>query len=291
MTEATTTAAATATTAAATTTDAATTTAATTTAATTTEQAAFDWSKSGLDTDHLGYAQTKGWKGPADTVMSYRNLEKLVGVPAEQILKLPSDDLPTSWDPIFNKLGRPEKPDGYKLPVPDGVDPGFAKTASEAFHKAGVSQKQAEALTTWWNEQAAGATKAQADATAARDTEQLAMLKAEWGVNLQANSAIVDKAATAFGMTSDQLDGLKAAMGPGEAMKFLHNIGSKLATEDSFIGADGKPSTTGGLTPAQAITKIGELRKDGEFVKRYAAGDAEAKREMARLHQIAYPQG
>lgn len=255
------------------------------------DQGAFDWSKSGLDADHLGYTQNKGWKDPADVIHSYRNLEKLHGVPAEQILKLPSDDLPTSWDPIYNKLGRPEKADGYKLPVPDGVDPGFAKTASEAFHKAGVSQKQAEALTTWWNEQAAGATKAQTDATAARDTEQLAMLKAKWGPNLQANSAIVDKAATAFGMTSAQLEGLKAAMGPGEAMEFLHNIGSKLATEDSFIGADGKPTTTGGLTPAQAISKIGELRKDGEFVKRYAAGDAEAKREMARLHQIAYPQG
>jgi hypothetical protein len=256
-----------------------------------TEPVAFDWSKSGLDADHVGYVQNKGFKDPAAPVVAYRNLEKLMGVPAEQILKLPSDDLPTSWDPIYSKLGRPEKPDGYKLPVPEGADPTFSKSAAEAFHKAGVSQKQAEALTTWWNEQAAGVTKAQSDAAQARDTEQLAALKNEWGVNLQANSVIVDKAATAFGMTTAQLDGLKAAMGPGEAMKFLHNIGSKLATEDAFIGADGKPSSTGGLTPAQAVSKIAELRKDGEFVKRYSAGEMAAKSEMARLHQIAYPQG
>lgn len=257
----------------------------------TADQGSFDWTKSGLDADHLGYAQNKGWKGPADTVMSYRNLEKLVGAPADQVLKLPTDDTPESWAPIYNKLGRPETADGYKLPVPDGADPAFSKQASEAFHKAGVSQKQAEALTTWWNEQAAGAIKTQSDDTAKRDTEQLTKLNVKWGANMQANSAIVDRAATAFGMTTAHIDGLKAAMGPGEAMEFLHNIGSRLGTEDSFIAGDGKPLNTGGLSPQQAMAKITELRADAGFVSKYSKGDVASKQEMDRLHKIAYPQG
>jgi hypothetical protein len=252
--------------------------------------AAFDWSKSGLDADNLGYVQSKNFKDPAALAGSYRNLEKLIGVPPDQVLKLPQDDLPASWDPVFAKLGRPEKADGYTLPVPEGVDPGFAKTASTWFHEAGLSQKQAKAVTEKWNAFAGDQAKVQTEQAQARDKEQLTALQGEWGPqNMQANSAIVDRAAAEFGMAPDMVDALKASMGAGNAMKFLYNIGLKLGTEGEFIGSDGKPVSTGGLSPDAARTQIAELRKDREFVKRYANGGAVERAELDRLHRVAYP--
>src|SRR3990167_3081868 len=96
----------------------ATTTADTTTQDTTTTPAWTD----GLPQETLGFVEKKGWKGNADVITSYQNLEKLQGVPAERIIKLPEKLEGTEMDVIYNRLGRPEKPDGYKIPVPEGED-------------------------------------------------------------------------------------------------------------------------------------------------------------------------
>ena len=42
---------------------------------------AFDWTKAGLDNDSMALVNDRQWKGVPDVLTSYRNLEKLVGVP------------------------------------------------------------------------------------------------------------------------------------------------------------------------------------------------------------------
>ena len=56
--------------------------------------AAFDWSKQGLDNDAMALVNDRQWKGIPDVLSSYRNLEKLTGVPPERILKLPGANDP-----------------------------------------------------------------------------------------------------------------------------------------------------------------------------------------------------
>src|SRR6185312_6464277 len=161
------------------------------------------------------WVEAKGFKDPANLSESARNLEKLTG-DLNSIVRLPkadAADYDAQMAQVYAKLGRPEKPADYKLPVPQGADPKFAEEAAGWFHEAGLNPKQANALAAKWEAKFQASTKAQQDKDAARDATQMAELKTEWGQNYDANAALVEKAAQGFGMNRDQLLALRQAMG------------------------------------------------------------------------------
>lgn len=253
--------------------------------------AAFDWGQHGLDAETTTYVGAKGWKSPADVVASYRGAEKLLGVPAEQVIKLPQGEIsPEQFGQIADRLGRPKDAAGYELTklVPTGGDPKFADAAAAEFHKHGLTAKQAQELTKWWNGTAADMAKAQSEATAQRDSQQVAALKAEWGAEFDTRAALVDKAAEAFGMKAEEVNALKSAMGPKGAMQFLHNIGAKLGVSDTFVNGEGAVPSFGG-TPDQAKTEIAALKQDKVFMEKYFKGDVASKQRMQALMMRAYP--
>lgn len=248
--------------------------------------AGFDWN-SIPDEGVRSWVTTKGFKDPGALAQSAWNLEKLMGVPQERIVKLPGDDKPESWQEIYNRLGRPETADGYKIPVPEGGNPDFAKTAAAWFHEAGLNQRQAEVVATKWNAFAAQQAQAQQAEMAVKGKEQSDRLKVEWGSAHDANIAISSKAAKTFGFTPEVIDKMQEAVGFDGVMKLMHAIGSKIG-EDGFVVGDGGGSG-GAKSPEGAKAEIQLLRKDGEFSKKLLAGDAEAKAKWTRLHQIAFP--
>src|SRR3989304_4855337 len=91
---------------------------------TTTTATAPVWTD-GLPQETLGFVEKKGWKGNADVITSYQNLEKLHGVPAERIIKLPEKLEGAEMGVIYNRLGRPEKTESHKIPVPEGAGADF----------------------------------------------------------------------------------------------------------------------------------------------------------------------
>ena len=253
--------------------------------------AEFDWSTINLSPEGSEFIQKKGFKTPDAVIESYRNLEKLAGTPAERILKLPDPSDAEGMRAMFEKLGAGKSPDDYKFPVPDGVDDTFSKTAAGWMHEIGVpvdmGMQLAEKYNTFLQEQVS----AQQNEMKQRDQAQLVQLKADWGQNMQANTRIVDRAAETFGMKEDTIESLRQSMGAGEAMKFLLEIGSRLGVEDRFVEGEGAGfDVSVGGSPEQAKARIDELRKDTEFIKKYASGDIQSRREMERLHRIAYPE-
>lgn len=257
--------------------------------------AAFDWKTTGFDDDGLGYVANKGWKGPGDMLASYRNLEKLTGVPADKLVRLPTDASPEAWNEVYTKLGRPESADKYEIPVPEGDTGEFAKTAASWFHEAGLSNNQATKLAERWNKHVGSLTTAQTEAQNQKIQTEVNALKSEWGGSFDANMQLVERAAEAFQVSEQQLIALKSAMGPAAAMKFMHGIGSKLGVEDNgLIGqGGGGTGTFGGVTPQQALSQINELRNDRAFVQQFTSQDpktrGEARAKMDRLHKLAYP--
>ena len=174
-------------------------------------------------------------------------------------------------------------------PVPDGDKGGFHEVAAGWFHEAGVSGKAARMIAEKWNAHIAAETKKANDVRVAAEVEAGKSLKTDWGPKFDDNVKVVDVAAKTFGMTEDQLRALKEVMGPSGAMKFMHSIGSKLGVEGEFVVGDGKPGANQFSTPEAAKAKIAALRDDKNFVKRFASGDSEARAEMKKLHQAAYP--
>lgn len=254
---------------------------------------AFNWQTLGLDAEANTLVTERQWKHPNDVIKSYRNLEKLTGVPADQIIKLPKGDDPKAWNEVYTRLGRPEKAADYKLPIPEGQDGAFAKTAAEWFHEAGVTQAGATRLATKWNEFQAAQQKQYTEQLAARDTEQVNALKSEWGANYDRLAGQVDKAAETFGMKPDQLAALKQVMGPKEAMQFLQKIGSKLGVEDNQFHDGAAPQGFNNMSPEQAQAEIQRLQKDKLFAQEFNSNDprvkSEARQKMARLSVIAAP--
>lgn len=254
---------------------------------------AFSWEALKLEPEAHALVTERQWKTPNDVIKSYRNLEKLTGVPAEQIIKLPKGDDPAAWNDIYNRLGRPEKADGYKIPVPEGDSGEFAKMASQWFHDAGLTQAGATKLASKWNEYVASQQQTQADAAKLRDTQEVAALKQEWGADYDRHAGVVDKAAEVFGMTVEQLNALKSAMGPKAAMQFMRNIGSKLGAEDRAFHDGQSSNGFNAMSPEQAQAEIARLQKDKAFAQEFNSSDprvrSEARQKMARLSVIAAP--
>lgn len=246
------------------------------------------WLGEGVAPELSGYVKNKGWTDPRQVVEGYMNLEKLRGVPAERLLTLPGDDKPESWAPIFDKLGRPKDAAGYKLPVPQGDDGKFAGMASQWFHKAGLSAKQATEVATAWNEHQVSIAKAQQEERAAQMEREVGELKTAWGGAFDQKREAARRGAATFGVDATKLE---EAMGTKATMELLARIGEALG-EHKTVGTDTLGGPLGGaLAPDQAIAEIARLRGDAEWVKKYFAGDVEARARMERLHKWAYPDG
>ena len=86
-----------------------------------------------------------------DFVKSYLHSQKLVGadkIPVPN--KMATDD---DWKAVYDRLGRPETPDGYKydLPKETKLEESTLKAFSEEAHKLGLLPKQAEGIINYYN--------------------------------------------------------------------------------------------------------------------------------------------
>ena len=260
--------------------------------ATTPAPAAFDWNGLNLPPDLQHVVDSHGFTDPSMVLKSYSHLEKLHGVPPEQIIKLPKSNDAKEWDAVYAKMGRPESADKYVVTVPEGQSADFATAAKAWFHTAGLSQAQVTKLTEQWNAHMDATTKA--ETAKVEQTNQISVneLKKEWGASYDEKAEIVDRAAETFGMTQDQLQVLKIGLGPKGAMQFLYNIGSKIAVESSTVpGMSSKGGFT--MTPEQARAAIDAKRHDRNFSALFNSPDPkqrmEARDEMDRLYKLGYP--
>jgi hypothetical protein len=249
--------------------------------------AAANWIDSISDNDLKGWAQNKGFKEPSDALMSYRNLEKLMGADkAGRTVTLPAKwDDPAEVGAFYEKLGVPKDPTGYKMP--EGADPEMAKWAPSVFKEAGLTPRQAETLTAKWNEMVSGRSEAMKAQFEAKAAEELTAIKTEWGAAYNDKVAKAKAAAKEFGVDATVADKLESALGTGGLLKFFAGLGEKVG-EAGFVDGKGAKSFDGALTPDAAKSEIKALQSDNEFIKRYVAGDAEAKQRMERLHKWAY---
>lgn len=233
------------------------------------------------------WVTNKAFKSPLEALESSYNLEKLVGAPADQILRLPQKpDDKAAWDSVWNRLGRPEKPDGYELPVPEGMDKAFSQTASAWFHEMGIPKAAAQGITNKWNAYMAEEMKKYAEADAAKFQQEQKTLEQEWGANYKANELLVERAWQKFapqaGMDAQDLEKIRGAVGTAKLSKFLHQFGA-LDAEPNFVSGEGQKFT---MTKDQATAKRDQLMNDKDYAKAYFGGDKNKVAEITRLSEI-----
>jgi len=243
-----------------------------------------DWTSS-LSPESKAAIARKQFENVDALVKSYTHLESAIGVPKERLLKLPENmDDPKSMEDVYNRLGRPAKPEEYKLG--EKVDPEFGKWAQSTFHELGLSAKQASALMEKYNALAEINAKTALDAQKLSIENEVNDLKRKWGGAYDQNISAAKAAVREFGVEESIIDTLENAVGYTKVMELFHKIGSSVG-ESKFVGG-AQSRESGHLTPEVALAEIQNLRGDSEFTAKYLAGDAAAKKRMTDLHRMAY---
>jgi hypothetical protein len=234
-----------------------------------------------------GYIQNKAWQSPADMFSSYQNLEKFVGAEkAGRAAVIPSDDDVEGWNKFHAKLGRPEQPGGYELPVPDGADKVFSEKASAWFHEAGLSKKAAQHIAAKWNDHVAQVMQAQVQEEQTKLQAEHQALERDWGAGDAAavNREMARRAAGHLGLDEQAIDALQKVSGFAKTMKALAKVGEMLG-ERPAVGLGGGNSFA--LTPEAAQAKKQALMADKEFREKAMADPNSAQwREIQRLSEI-----
>ena len=255
----------------------------------------------GLDQNTVGQlgelVKAKGWKGPADALLSYQNLEKVFGADkaGRTILAPKSDDDADGWNAVYNRLGRPESADKYELPVPEGDDGSFAQSVAPVLHELGLTAKQAKGLAEWWNQASASRIEMESESFATQSEAEYKSLQGEWGAAAAQNEELAKRAVLKFskeaGIDDQSFEAMERAIGTAKLMKLFHAIGSQFA-EGTFVSSD--TPTGGAMTPQAAKNKIAGMFTDQEFMGRYMNNDervrAGAIEEMMKLQRMANPE-
>lgn len=221
-------------------------------------------------------------------VESYRNLEKLRGVPAERLLKLPDTPDAPEWNDVYNKLGKPATPEGYGLKPKDPKDPAFTSWATETFHKLNLTASQGQELANKFNEMQEQIKAGEVAKYQQSLTEQTGKLQKEWGAAYPQNIAAAQRAARQFGVPGEAIDAMEKAIGFDGTMKFFNRLGTSMG-EHSFEGGNGSGFGEQILTPEQAGAKIKALKADTVWTQAYLKGDVKAKAELEKLLKMQNP--
>ena len=258
--------------------------------------AAKPWyTTAGADAEAIGHWQNLGLaeKTPAEVAIAmtkaHREAQKFIGIPADQIARIPKADAPEADQAAFwQRLGAGKEAKDYdfanvKDAAGNPIDPALADKLRAAALASRTPKAQAEALAkAVLDHTSAAGIETAAQRAAALLTEQTA-LKTNWGANYDANMVVAKAAAAALGVTPEIVAKLEEQVGYSKVMDMFRNIGSKIG-EDKFVLS---PTGTGKLmTKEGAVAERKNLMNDQAFRERILAGDTAATRQMRELNVL-----
>jgi hypothetical protein len=189
---------------------------------------------------------------------------------------------------FYNKMGRPEKDDGYELTLPEGLtySDEDMKSFRAAAHKMGLSATHAKTLFDWHTnlsieDAKASSLKQKEDLQAIEGT-----LKKEWGAAYDNKKELALRAVRTFaGDDADALAALEEGLGNDPRMVKLFNKIGEAITEDKLKG--NAPVYTPGENQ-DAINAILQNLKHPYHDKK-APGHDTAVEHMQKLYSALYP--
>ena len=219
-----------------------------------------DW-KASLSDELRADKSLENIKDIESLAKSYVHAQKLVGtdkIPVPN--KFATED---DWKAVYEKLGRPEDPTGYKYELGEDarINEEALKIFSEEAHKLGLLPSQANGVVKFYNDLVAkDDDAAETTAVAAREQAQ-ADLKKEWGPaydhNLTRAANVAKQVVDADFLNIHLEDGSKLGDHPA-MIKAFAVLADKMG-EDNIVQASGPAY----MTPSQIEKQIGELTQQG----------------------------
>lgn len=248
------------------------------------------WYDGKADAETIGYWQNKAWKADdpvtiaLEATKAAREAQKFVGVPPEQIIRLPKDPNDAGWKDVWARLGAPKEAKEYDFSAvkrADGtaIDEAFAETIRKTAFDRHVPKEVATAFAQEIVKLQEGReTSLAAEAATKLATEKADLLK-NWGPNAEMNKLLAMQGAKRLGITPEAISALEKVSGYAAVMEAMRKIGAG-TSEDTFVEGktNGTPTTAGA---AQA--RLNELMADQAWGKRLTTGDTDATREFHAL--------
>lgn len=246
----------------------------------------------GLSADELAYIGSKGWdkegKGPADVLRSYRNIERLRGVDAEKLVRLPDWSKPEEVAEYRARIGVPDAADKYEnhdVQLPIGTLD--ASAIAKLSHRIGANQMQHTELLNGTGELLTELFKsAEEDRNMRRAIERQELIKEVGQANLEVFDQDVKRAQERFKeyLPKDLLEGI-ATVGEAPFQKFLAAVGRGM--REQVLPAENRPNSSP-PTAAEAKAQLDAFKRDTTFLAKLAAGDGEAKARLENAQTIAF---
>jgi hypothetical protein len=254
------------------------------------------WYGKDVDADTKAYIERNGFKDWGGVLKTAINQEKLIGVPAEQLLRLPADRSPEKLMSVLDQLGRPKEAAGYEVKpnAEIGLDgpalEGFLKVAHE---KAGLLPWQLKPLLDWYAENAAEGAKLQETNSAKAIEDGDKAMRAMFGAAHDEKVARINELLKTHG--DEDLDEYLFESGRGNDprfAKFLDKIADLVAEQPGLPGEKGRDTERGGaLTPGQAQEKLREFETANQaaLMSKSHPDHKHLVAEREKLIAMAYP--
>lgn len=244
----------------------------------------------------VGHWQNRGLhdKTPAEIAIAasiaHREAEKLIGAPANEMLRLPKDANAPEWGGVWERLGRPKEAKDYDFSAvkrSDGQAPDQA-TLDHYRNLAFTLNLPKDAATRYVQESIKHQESVQTAATAINQdkvAEEKVKLADNWKSNFEANMVIAKAGAAKLGVSPEAVDALEKVVGYAEVMDIFRKVGMS-TTEATFVQNNNTNLNGGMLTKEQATARKSELKADSAWVTRFLAGGTQEAREIQALDRI-----
>lgn len=224
-----------------------------------------------------------------NAIQSHHELEKMRGLPDDQIAVIPKTPDDPRWGVLRDRLGVPKDAAGYdfaSVKQADGSAPPetFVNTVREIAAANHLTAAQATAMATALL--AVGAKDA-ADAAATNQTKIAAeqtVLRTNWGGEFEMRSVIAKRGAEALGLSKETISAIEQNVGYAKIMEDFYNVGLKTG-EAKLLGGGGGGGPAS-MTRDEAIARKTALYADQGFVQRFVNAEAQAVAEMRNLDVI-----
>lgn len=257
------------------------------------------WTANIQDESLRSWASNKGWQDVTSAVKSAHELEKMIGAPADEVVRIPQNADEQAMANVMSKLGMPDSPDGYELKTMEGVQPdeNFQNWFKNAAHKAQLTKSQAAILQREYDQFGSQTMEQSAKDYQVQVQGEDQELQREWGNAYESRMNLAKQTANALGMSEGVLNALESEIGYKATMQWVAQLGEALG-EDRFRAGDHDGGPTGGfhsqMSPDQAKEAWRAMTADAEKMK--ALSDKmhphhkQVLEEKQRIFSVMYPE-
>lgn len=199
------------------------------------------------------------------------------------------------WEKVYNKLGRPEKPEQYDYTLPEHEHIKWDKDTfgefNKVIHSLGINKQQAKGLVEWFTKDVITKNEKAYESVKEKAEKVLGEVKKEYGSHADAKLALARRAAEMYLGPEVGKDFIDRNMYDDKLVKGFIKLGTQLA-EDGVFGK--KPLEFEGVVSRdEAKRQINEIMSDRNhpyWGNPSNPATQEALKRVEELHKIAYPE-